>query len=81
MSEKQSDLTPLLCCPSCGCEAELSMQYGDGWKKHVVHCDGVFDDDKAEYLQDPCGLEISAYTEERSTEDMYKQWNSLPRAT
>jgi len=66
-------------CPNCGCEATVSIQSGEGWKKNVVGCGGVTHEETGEYLLEPCGLNFIRYNDEIAVEELIQQWNNLPR--
>ena len=78
----------LLRCPSCGGVCFVAISQGshpkDTWRKHIVGCNGTPNPDEnggVFYSKKPCGLQITAYTDERDVSDLIKQWQQLPRAT
>ena len=82
----ESDTNALLCCPSCGGDCRVATSQSadarDSWRKHIVGCDGIQNPDVESdeyYIKEPCGLEITAFDDEREADDLIVQWNALPR--
>jgi hypothetical protein len=77
------EIIDLLPCPSCGGTPTVSIRgcTATSAKSNVVGCDGIMDEDASEYVREPCGLEISAFVDQREVDDLIRQWNLLPRKT